>query len=230
MGLGAAGTAAVIGAGVSGASGLIGSALQSGATSSASSAAQAALAQQRSDLSPWRSTGGQANTQMADLLGLNGTDAANTAMSTFQTSPGYQWDLSQGLRGVDAGAAAKGMLRSGATLKAEDTYSTGLADNEFTNYYNRLAGISNTGESAAAGGASTANQSAQSYLNSGTAQSSIYGNTASGLNSTVNSLLSNPSFQSWLNGNSGTNISGQQMASGGLTFGTSNPGMTVASY
>jgi hypothetical protein len=47
--------------------------------------------------------------------------------STFQSSPGYQFQLEQGLRAVDAGASAKGMLRSGAT-QAEQKFGHGLAN------------------------------------------------------------------------------------------------------
>ena len=147
-------TALAIGVSVSGVAGIAGSALQSGATSSSAGKATAAqLAQQqqeRADLAPWTGTPGTANTDTSDLLGLNGPDAATAAMAKFQTSPGYQWQLGQGLRAVDAGAASQGMLRSGATLKAEQTFGSGLADQDFTNYYNRLFDLSKLGESAAA--------------------------------------------------------------------------------
>ena len=150
-----AGAAALIGAGVSGAAAIGGSIIQSNAASSAASKAnaaqQAALDKQTALLSPWTGTGGSANTATSDLLGLNGPDAATTAMGNFQQSPGYQCALDQGLRATDAGAAAKGMLRSGATLKAEQTFGTGLADQDFSNYYNRLFDLSKLGESAAAG-------------------------------------------------------------------------------
>jgi hypothetical protein len=194
-----AGAVAAIGAGVSAGAGLIGSALSSKAVGDASSKAigaqQAALERARADLEPWRTTGGTANTATADLLGLNGPDAAAAARGNFQASPGYQWSLDQGLRAVDAGAAAKGLLDSGATLKAEQTYGTGLADQEFTNYYNRLFDLSKLGESAASGSA-TASQTtgtgiAQTDLSQGSADASIYGNAAKGVGNAVNSGFNN---------------------------------------
>src|SRR4029077_17951925 len=112
--------------------------------------AQALAAQQRNDLMPWVGSGGTANTASADLLGLNGPDAATAAMANYRTSPGYGFQMSEGLRAVDAGAAAKGMLRSGATLKAEQTFGAGLADSDFQTYFKNLQHISDTGESAAA--------------------------------------------------------------------------------
>lgn len=211
MGVGA-GAAAAIGAGISGTMGLAGSLLGGSAASSAASKAADAEKQMyyqtRSDLQPYTTAGNTATTQMTNLLGLNGQDAANAAMSTYQTSPGYQWQMSEGLRGVDAGAASKGMLRSGATLKAEDTYAQGLANSDFSNYYNRLSGLASTGENAAAQQAtsntSTGNSLANIYTGSGSQQASTYSNLASGLSSTVNSLFSNKDFQNWLTGSSGS--------------------------
>jgi len=207
MGIGA-GAAAAIGAGVSGVAGLAGSALQSSATSSASSNAINAETQMyeqtRADLSPYNTAGQTATTQQENLLGLNGQDAANSAMSKFQASPGYQYQLSQGLKSVDEGAASQGMLLSGAAVKAEEAYGSNLANQDFSNYYNRLSGLSTTGEAAAAGEAtsntSTGSQLASTYTGSGNAQSSIYGNTTSGLSSSINNLLSNKDFQNWISG------------------------------
>ena len=91
---------------------------------------------------PWTTTGQPANADQADLLGLNGQPAADAAMAKFQQSPGYQWQLGEGLRAVDAGAASRGILRSGATIKAEDTFGQGLANQDFGNYWNRLQQLS----------------------------------------------------------------------------------------
>ena len=184
-----------------------GSALQANAASSSAdkalSAQQAGLAQSRADLSPWTTSGGSANTATGDLLGLNGPDAATTAMGNFQTSPGYQFSRDQGLRAVDAGAAASGFARSGAALKAEQTFGTGLADQEFTNYYNRLFDLSKLGESAAAGSAtatgSAAQGQAQTDLSLGSAQTSIYGNAAQGVGNAVQNYANNSLYQSRTN-------------------------------
>jgi len=205
MPFGAAVGAAVAGAAVSGGIGLIGGALQSGKAGAGAAQSAELARQQRADLEPWRTTGGVANTASADLLGLNGQGAANAAMGNFQKSPGYQWSFDQGLRGVDAGAAAKGMLRSGATLKAEQTFGTGLADQEFQKYYSNLMGVSQLGESAAAGGAYTAANAGSQAQQAGNTQASIYGNTATGLGNTVNKLFADPAVQGWMGGGSTNN-------------------------
>lgn len=174
---------------IGGVAGIAGGLAQSGAAGAGAAQAQKNLEQQRNDLAPFRATGGLANTASADLLGLNGQDAATAAMGRFQKSPGYQFSFDQGLRAVDAGAAAKGMVRSGAALKAEQAFGTGLADQEFGNYYNRLFDMSRLGENAAAGGAATAGTSAQLAQNAGNTQASIFGDAAKGIGTLGNSLF-----------------------------------------
>src|SRR5690242_14350495 len=117
--------AAVAGGVASAAVGTAGSALMGGKAGAGAAQSRELATQQGADLARGRTTGGLANTASADLPGLNGQDAANAAMGNFQQSPGYQWQLGQGLRAVDAGAAAKGMARSGATIKGEETYGQG---------------------------------------------------------------------------------------------------------
>ncbi len=191
---------AVAAAGIGAAATIGGGIMQSNAAGKAASQSKAALDQQRADLAPYRSAGDLALPQQNALLGLSGQDAADAAMTTFQASPGYQYQVQQGLRAVDAGAASRGYLRSGATIKAEETLGSNLANQGFGEYYNRLMGLTTLGANAAAGGAQPAIQASKSSLDAGNAQSSIYGNEASGLGGIANNLLSNKDFQSWING------------------------------
>ncbi len=142
---------------------------------------------------PWASSGGLASTASTDLLGLNGADAATAAMSNYRASPGYAWQMSEGLRGVDAGAAAKGMLRSGATLKQEQIFGAGLADSDFQQYYKNLMGLSTLGETAAsgqgAGAIKTGEGIAQTDASAAQQQASIYGDVAKGLGTGINALF-----------------------------------------
>jgi hypothetical protein len=80
---------------------------------------------------------------------------------TLEQTPGYRFNLSQGLKAVQNAAAARGLGASGAALKGASTFATGLADNTFRtqmdNYYtgqgnqfNRLLGLSSQGANAAA--------------------------------------------------------------------------------
>ena len=232
-------------AGVSAAAGIAGAAMQSGAVKSASGQANRNLQlvvpqlQQNYNTSvagfqPFSDVSKLSLQDQQDLLGLNGQDAATAAMAKFQTSPGYQFSMDQGMRAIDAGAASKGLLHSGATIKAEQTFGTGLADQEFGNYYNRLMGLSGMGLTAAGGIATAGNNlgaglennatsQATTALGAGNAQSSIFGNTASGLGSSINGLFSNPNVQSSLKGL--FNGSSSFNPAGGLIGGTStSPG------
>ena len=180
------------------ATGIIGGVMQSSAVNSAAgkatAAEQQAAAQQRADLQPWATAGAPALTATNDLLGLNGPDAATAAMGRYQTSPGYQWQFNEGLRATDAGAAAQGMLRSGATLKAEQTFGQGLANTDFGQYYNRLFDLSQLGEKAAAGQGAGSLQAAHDIagidIGAAGAQASIYGNMANKIETSANQLYS----------------------------------------
>ncbi|HXJ72895.1 MAG TPA: hypothetical protein VNM37_08575 [Candidatus Dormibacteraeota bacterium] len=174
--------------------------MQASAAKQAAADAQKRFEQQRQDLAPFRDAATAPLQAQQDLLGLNGQPAADAAMANYQTSPGYQWQMSEGLRGVDAGAAARGMLRSGATIKGEEQFAQGLANSDFGTYYNRLMGLSTLGENAAAGGASTANTAGAAAQSAGNTQASIYGNTFGGFGNSVNTLLQNPNVQSTLKG------------------------------
>jgi hypothetical protein len=94
---------------------------------------------------PYMGAGTNALSSYSNLLGLNGQDAADASMKNFQTSPGYGYAVKQGLQAVDHGAAANGMLRSGETLRAEQTLGNDLANQEFGNYLGRLNGMTNMG-------------------------------------------------------------------------------------
>jgi hypothetical protein len=173
------------------------------AADKANSAQMRGLEQSRADLAPWRDAGGAAIPAVQNAAGLNGQPGYDAAMTAFHTSPGYQFQLDQGLRAIDAGAASKGILNSGATLKAEQTFGTGLADKEFTDYYNRLFDLSKLGEDAAGGSAKltadAAKGIAQTDLSEGSALSSIYGNAAKGVSDSVNNYMNNSLYQSRTN-------------------------------
>jgi hypothetical protein len=128
-----AGTIAAAAAGAIGsaAAGYIGGQITGSGQSKRVSEGQAqALAAQ----GPYSEVGTSALYNLGDLQGLRGPEAATTARDAFTTSPGYDWQVSEGLKAVDHGAAAKGLLRSGATLRAEQTLGSNLANQEFSTY------------------------------------------------------------------------------------------------
>lgn len=63
------------------------------------------------------------------------------APKDFQQSPGYQWQLDQGLRAATNAQAARGMGKSGAAMKELNTYAQGLANQDYGNWWNRQIGL-----------------------------------------------------------------------------------------
>jgi hypothetical protein len=119
-------------------------------------------AQTRTDLAPYRQVGEQSTALMADLYGFNGPERQAAARAQFRSDPGYEFQRSEGLRAVEGSAAARGSNLSGGTLKALQSYGTGLADQSYGNWYQRLANMQGIGQNAAAQtgnfGANMANQ------------------------------------------------------------------------
>jgi hypothetical protein len=161
-------------------------------------AQQQAQAQLRSDLAPYTSAGTNALAPAQALLGLSGPEAAQSAMADFQKSPGYDFQFNEGMRAVQSGAAAQGMLNSGATLKALQQRGQQLANQDFGTYYNRLMGMVQTGQNSAAGvgasGVQTAGGVAQTLASGASTQASIYGNAAQGIGNAVNNGANNYAY------------------------------------
>lgn len=167
---------------VGGAAASVGSSLIAG--NQQANAVKGAASQARQDLQPFTTAGTNALGVVGDISGANGPDAATAAMGNFFTSPGYQFRLDEGLRNINQGAAAQGAFRSGATVKAEDAYSQGLASDEFSNYYNRLFNLSQMGEKAASGQADVAQAQGKQLA-------SIFGNEGQAIGSTISGLTGN---------------------------------------
>ena len=121
---------------------------------------------------PFVDTGTAANTALAQFMGTApstgganygaGAQAPTLAQMQTNMNPQYQFMLDQGNQGLSAGAAARGGLLTGQFAKDASNYNIGAAgqglQQGYNNYvqnqsniYNRLSGISNQGQSAAAG-------------------------------------------------------------------------------
>ena len=166
-------------------SAVIGSNSASKAADASQNAADQATAEQRreydqsrSDQLPWLNTGKNALDTLAGLYGVGSGAGATPDYSEFYKSPDYNFAMQQGIAGVDAGAAARGSLDSGATRKAETQYASNLASSNFNNYANRLAGLAGVGQNAAntltSAGQNTANNVSNIIQNAGNSQASSY--------------------------------------------------------
>ena len=180
-----------------------------GAANAQSRAADAATAEQqrqfdltRQDQQPWMQAGQGALAQMQQL---NAGD-----FSSFKESPDYQFSLDQGLQGLDRSAAARGSLYSGGHSADLLKFGEGLASQNYGNFYNRLAGLSGTGQTTASGlgtlGANYASNIGNNLQNAGQARASAY----SAIGDTNSQLAAGlgGAFNNWYQKNSANNGGG----------------------
>jgi hypothetical protein len=90
---------------------------------------------------PYAERSADTSNQIFNMLGLNGQQNMDQAFQTFRSTPGYQFGLDEGLRGVNAGMAGRGMLGSGAALKSLQRFGQGYADQQYDKYMANLFGM-----------------------------------------------------------------------------------------
>lgn len=116
----------------------------------------------------------------ANALGVNGAAGNAAATSAFQTSPGYQFSLDQGLQALDRSAAAHGTLQSGQSGIDTVNYGVGAANNEYQNWLGQL-GSSNDILGTGLTGAANANSNlANLATGTSSAKVGVAGDVASG--------------------------------------------------
>ncbi len=266
-----AGAIAAIGAGVSAAGSVAGSAINSSAAAAGSKAQQAAsnsaLAQQQAQFTynqtleqPYIGAGQVAQQSQNDLFQqyepivdnlqnqLLGLGDSQTAQAFLEQTPGYQFNLTQGLKATQNAAAARGLGVSGAAMKGAASYATGLANStyqqQYSNASNNLTQANNTfqglfgdygsqaslGENAAVGagnqGQAASNNTSNLLTSQGNAQaaSSIaQGNAATsgatGISTALQGYQNNQLLQNYL-GTSGSQYGGGAGTPGDSTGGT----------
>lgn len=146
-----------VGSAVAGAA--VSSAMSGGGDSGASQAASAA--------DPFASQRGQYQQMLADLI---------KNPSSITSTPGYQFNLDQGLKSVEGSAAASGMLNSGNVLTALQQYGANYATNQLQNQELLLAQLAG----ANVGSPGTAGQILQSQNQQNQAAAGALGNAVSG--------------------------------------------------
>jgi hypothetical protein len=202
-------------------------------------ASQAAIAEQRRQFdvtqannAPFLATGTAANQRLSQLLGTapgyTGTDAGSLVKpftsADLNADPvynsGLQFGLDEGTKAINARAIGAGNYDSGGTLKAltryANDYGSTKANDAFNRYqttqgntFNRLSGVSGTGQTAvgqvAQAGQAATNNIVGSIADSGNARSAgIIGGSnaitgvANNLNSLANNFSSNQVLQALL--------------------------------
>lgn len=87
---------------------------------------------QQEQQKPWVQAGQQALNKLIPL-----SDYQNFGMGQFQQDPGYAFRMSEGMKGLERSAAARGGLLSGSTLKGIQRYGQDLGSQEYQNAFNR---------------------------------------------------------------------------------------------
>lgn len=185
------------------------SAAQTASNQAAMEQQQAQYNQTRSDLMPWQTAGTTALGQQGDLLGLNGGAAQQSAISAQQNSPLYESLFRNGQNTMLANASATGGLRGGNTQGALANFGKDTLAQVIESQLNRLGGVSEQGQNAAAQtgqfGAQAANQTSALLNNTGAAQANaayaVGGANANMINSITGSavgLANNSSVQNWV--------------------------------
>lgn len=149
---------------------------------------------------PYAQQGGQANQLYGDSLGLNGTEGNQRAVSAFQTNPGYQFGLDQGIQAIQRNGSALGNLNSGNTDLGLLKYAQGYADQNYNNWQNQLQGLGSQGLQAIGAQGDTLGSLANLYSNTGAQKANIATNTAAGIGNAYTNLgtsLTNASGNIW---------------------------------
>ena len=132
--------------------------------------------QTRTDLMPYADAGRDSLAQLMGQMGPNGYFNQTYTGQDIYNDPSYQFRLQQGQDAIQSGAAARGGLLSGATLKALQGYGQDMASQEYqnaynrfnadqTNQYNRLSNLVGVGQNAAAQQGNAGAQTAQAVAN-----------------------------------------------------------------
>jgi len=214
----------------------------------------------RQDLSPYTAAGASALPGLTALAssgptggGPNYLDLAynqylppRMTQAELEQTPGYQFQLQQGLKQTQSAAAARGLGVSGASLKGAAEFVTGLADknyqNQFANaqtrfkdvlemstgqqnvlnsQFKRLYDTAALGESAAAG---LGREGTTAASNAGSALTTAGGAEAAGLTGASNAL--NQGVQNYLSYDAFKNYSNPQNTYGTPIYGSgANPNM-----
>jgi hypothetical protein len=244
---------AIIGAAVvGGAATAIGSSsaarAQTNAANQANDRLNAQYAQTRSDLMPYQQAGQGGLNELQSRMGEL-TSPFNMTQQNLEATPGYQFNLSQGQKSVNNALGARGLLNSGAVMKGASSFATGLANSTYMdqfnmdqqnkqNAYNKLLGVSQLGENAAAQtgafGSQIAGQVANNTIGIGNAQAAGAMGVANGIGSIGNNIAGYYNFKNYLAARSGQTNAGiwgySQASSNASQFGLPGYGAQNHTY
>jgi hypothetical protein len=114
----------------------------------------------------------------------------------FTATPGYQFRVSEGTRAVNAMAGARGGVQSGRTMQDLTRFGQGIAAEEYGNFMNRLAGLSDQGMGAATLQANAGQNAAAGVSNALAARGNAQAAGAVGMGNAISGGINN-ALGSW---------------------------------
>lgn len=164
-----------------------------------------------------------------DLLGLNGVQAQQTAITNIENSPYFSGLVKQGEKAILQNASATGGLRGGNTQAALAQFRPNMLAAAIDQQYQRLGGLTSIGQNAAAGvgnaGLTTGNNVAGLLQQSGAATAGGYLASGraiqQGLNGITNAFGTYQGMQTPVANSGG--ITGTGGATGVAAFGATPP-------
>lgn len=128
---------------------------------------------------------------------------ARSAYNTFLGSDGYQFRMNEGMKGLNTGYAAHGLIQSGAAMKGINSFAQGTASDEFGKYMGYLGNQQATGLSAANGLAGVGTAYAGAVGSNNNSAAAATGNAAlagaAGTNAAIGNALNAFSLYSGMN-------------------------------
>lgn len=112
---------------------------------------------------------------------MNGADASTAARSAYSTSPGYTFNVDQGLQALSRARAVNGTLASGNADTDAMKFASGLASQDFNNWLSNLANLDTKRYGAVSGQAGAETGLGNVGFQTGVAKAGISTDTASKL-------------------------------------------------
>jgi len=166
---------------------------------------------------------GKATTLGLDALGVNGAEGNARAVSAYQPSLGYTWQVDQATDAAARKAAALGLAGSGNTLDEIRSRAQNVANTDFGSWLDRLQGYVSPELQATGGQAGAIASKAPVYTTTANNLANLGTNTTNGITS-QNTQAANAEMQGSSNlWGLGLNLAklGVSAATGGLGGGTS---------
>lgn len=214
--------------------------------------AQGSVRDAQGTLQPYLDIGKNATYTLGQLTGTGNNGQQD--YSSFFKDPSYGFAQQQGELGIERGANARGLNLSGGTLKDLASFNSGLASQQYGNYFNRLMRLAGIGQNATntnaglvgtnanlvgtnanlvTGNASNNTTSAGQVGNTMMGQGQAQASGAVGIANAANGGVSNSLMAAYMNRNPSGYGTGDAYGGGGAWGGSSAnplPGLNASDY